>query len=61
MGMSIDAIAEKYALSSEDVRAALQYYADHRDAIEESIRAGEAFVAEIRPQYPSKLKARRDG
>ena len=61
MGMSIDDIAEKYALSPEDVRAALQYYVDNRDAIEESIRAGEAFVAEMRQQYPSKLKAPRDG
>ncbi len=61
MGLSADEIATKYDLSPDDVQAALTYYADHRDEIEESIRAGEAFVSEMRQGYPSKLKAQGDG
>jgi uncharacterized protein (DUF433 family) len=61
MGLTVDEIAAKYDLSPDDVQAALTYYADHRDEIEESIRTGEAFVAEMRQKHPSKLKARRDG
>jgi uncharacterized protein (DUF433 family) len=61
MGLAVEQIAAKYDLSPEDVRAALTYYADHRDEIEESIRAGEAFVAEMRQRHPSKLKAQHDG
>jgi uncharacterized protein (DUF433 family) len=61
LGLSAEEIAAKYDLSLEDVQAALTYYADHRDEIEEAIRAGEAFVSEMRQQHPSKLKAGRDG
>jgi uncharacterized protein (DUF433 family) len=61
MRLSADEIATKYDLSPHDVQAALTYYADHRDEIEESIRADEALVAELRQRHPSQLKARRDG
>jgi uncharacterized protein (DUF433 family) len=61
LGLSVDDIATKYDLSPDDVQAALTYHADHRDEIEEAIRAGEAFVSEMRQRYPSKLKAQRDG
>lgn len=59
--LSVEDIAAKYDLSPDDVQAALTYYADHRDEIEESIRADEAVVAEIRQHHPSQLRARRDG
>jgi uncharacterized protein (DUF433 family) len=61
MGLSVEEIATKYNLSLDDVQAALTYYADHRDEIDEAIRAGEAFVSEMRQRHPSKLKAGRDG
>ena len=61
MGLSVNEIATKYDLSPDDVQAALDYYANNRNEIEETIRAGEVFVSETRQRHPSKLKARRDG
>jgi uncharacterized protein (DUF433 family) len=56
MGMTADEIASEYALSLADVYAALAYYWDHREEIEESIKADDAFVAELRRKTPSVLK-----
>jgi uncharacterized protein (DUF433 family) len=61
MGMSADEIASEYELTLADVYAALAYYYDHREEIDDSIRADEAFVAELRKQIPSKLKAKLGG
>jgi len=47
LGMSVDAIAEEYDLSPEDVRAALEYYYNHRAAIDADIREEDALVAEV--------------
>lgn len=58
LGMSADEIATKCELSLGDVYAALAYYFDHRGEIEESIRADEAFVAELRKGTPSKIAER---
>jgi uncharacterized protein (DUF433 family) len=58
LGMSADEIATKYDLSLGDVHAPLAYYFDHRREIEESIRADEAFVAELRKETPSKIAER---
>jgi uncharacterized protein (DUF433 family) len=61
MGMSADEIATEYGLKLADVFAALAYYYDHREEIDDSIRADEAFVAELRQQTPSALKGRLGG
>jgi uncharacterized protein (DUF433 family) len=60
-GLSVEEIATKYDLTLDDVQAALTYYAEHRDEIDEAILAGEAFVSGMRQRRPSKLKADRDG
>lgn len=39
-----------------DVHAALAYYWDHRDAIEQAIRDEDAFVDEFRRNYVSPLQ-----
>lgn len=56
MGRSADEIATDYDLTLADVYAALAYYFDHRDEIDESIREGEAFAAALRERTPSKLR-----
>jgi uncharacterized protein (DUF433 family) len=58
MGMSAEEIASEYGLSLGDIYAALAYYYDHRSEIDETIRAEDALVAELRRQCPSRLKAR---
>lgn len=64
MGMSADQIASDYSLALAEVYAALAYYFDHRDEIEQSIRDGLAFAEEMRKAHPSlvkrKLYGRRD-
>jgi len=64
MGFSADEIATEYGLELSDVYAALAYYYDHRDEIDEAIRADQAFVEELRKTTPSKLpeklRGRRD-
>lgn len=56
MGMSADEIATEYGLTLADVFAALTYYYDNRAEIDDSIRADEAFVSELRKQTPSLLR-----
>jgi len=55
MRRNADEIASEYGLSLADVYAALTYYYDHREQIDESIRADEALIAQLRPSNPSKL------
>jgi uncharacterized protein (DUF433 family) len=55
MGMSADEIASGYGLTLADVYAALAYYYDHREAIDESIRIDDEFVAEFKKKNPSRL------
>lgn len=55
MGLSADEIAAEYDLTLSEVYAALAYYYDHQAEIDESIRADEAFVEELRRVTPSKL------
>lgn len=61
MGLSADEIAAEYDLDLADIYAALAYYYDHREEIDEAIRADEAFLAELRNRTPSKLKAKIGG
>ena len=44
LGLGADEIATEYGLTLADVYAALAYYYDHRNEIDEAIRYGESFV-----------------
>ncbi|HOD81044.1 MAG: hypothetical protein BWX88_04980 [Planctomycetes bacterium ADurb.Bin126] len=58
MGMSPDEIASEYSLSLGQVHAALAYYFDHVQEIQERIRKDDAFAEEVRRRTPSLLKQR---
>ena len=55
MGLSADEIASEHALTLAEVYAALTYYYDHRQEIDEAIVADESYVAELRKRISSKL------
>jgi uncharacterized protein (DUF433 family) len=55
MGMSVDEIASGYQLTLADVHAALAYYFDHREEVDQAIRDTDAFVEEMRRKTPPKL------
>ncbi len=61
LGRDPDEIATEYGLSLGEVYAALAYYHDHRDEIDASIRADEAFVEELHRHTPSKLAGKLRG
>ncbi len=56
MGLSADEIASEYDLSLGNIYAALAYYFDHRDEIEQQIAEDSTFVELLRKQTPSLLK-----
>ena len=43
-------------LTLADIHAALAYYFDHREDIDRSITASDAFVEALRQQTPSKVR-----
>ena len=56
MGMSPDEIVSAYpTISLADVHAALAYYYDHRQRIDEAINEGQRFVAEMKAKLPPSL------
>ncbi len=55
MGKCADEIATEYDLTLADVYAALAYYFDHREEIDQSIQESEEFVKAFRQQTFSKL------
>ena len=61
MAISADEIATEYELSLADVYAALAYYFDHREEIDQSIASDDAFVAAMRESAPSNLRERLVG
>ncbi len=61
MGLSADEIAAEHDITLADVYAALAYYYDHRAEIDESIRADQSFVEELRRVTPSKLMEKLRG
>ena len=66
LGQSVEEIATVYDLELADIYAALAYYFDHRDAVDESIRQDEEFVNSLRARTASPLQEklesmRRDG
>ena len=56
--MSADEIATEYDLTLSDVYAALAYYFDNREAIDESIAKGKALVASLRKKKVSRVAKR---
>jgi len=58
LGKSADEIADEYDLTLGEVYAALSYYFDHRDEIDENIEQGQSLVETMRKSAPSKLKAK---
>ncbi len=65
-GANIDETMEQYDLSRSEVHAALAYYYDHQEAIEQSFREAETYVkqvgisadehiAQLRARQPNKL------
>ena len=61
LGRSVDEIASEHDLTLAEIHAALSYYHDHREEIDQAIRDGDAFVQEIRRRTPSRLSDRLDG
>lgn len=56
MGMTPDEISAEYDLSLANVYAALTYYFDHREEIDQAIKDDAAFVDALRQQTPSLLQ-----
>ncbi len=56
LGKSADEIAAEYDLTLADVYAALAYYFDHREEIDQAIKEGEAFAEALRQRTPSKVR-----
>ena len=56
MGLSVKEIAAEYGLTPGDVHAALAYYFDHREEIDEAMRKGEEAVEKLRKETPSLLR-----
>ena len=55
LGKSADEIATEYDLTLSDVYAALAYYFDNREAIDESIAKSKALVSSLRKKNVSPL------
>lgn len=65
MGMSVAEISRTYpGITPADVHAALAYYHDHREAVQQQMEADEAFVAEMKAKGPpscfEQIQAERD-
>ena len=56
LGMTPDEIATEYDLTLSDIFAALTYYFDHRESMNQAIRDDETFVKEMRKASPSLLR-----
>ncbi len=55
LGKCADEIATEYDLTLADVYAALAYYFDHREEIDQSIQESEEFAKALRQKTPSRL------
>lgn len=58
MNLSLGEIAGIYDLSLAAVYAAMSYYFDHRDEIDQRSSEDDAYMQSLRQQYPSKLQAK---
>ena len=55
MGLTADDIATEYNLTLAEIYAALAYYYDNPQEIDEAIKASQAYVEEMWKKIPSKL------
>ena len=60
MGKNVDEISAEYDLPLAAIYAALAYYFDHREQVDRSIAADEAFVQALREQTDSPLATKLD-
>jgi len=58
LGRSADEIAAEYDLGLSDVYAALAYYFDHRQEIDQDLEDSVRWIAELKQNTPSLLKAK---
>lgn len=58
MGLSADEIASNQGLTLAEIYAALTYYYDHRQEIDEAILADESYVVELRKQITPKVSSK---
>lgn len=58
MGKSVEEISAEHELDLAEIHAALAYYFDHREAIDQSIDNAEVLVESLRHSTPSKLLER---
>ncbi|MGK7946956.1 MAG: DUF433 domain-containing protein [Microcystaceae cyanobacterium] len=56
MGQSLELIAGKYHLSLAAVYAAMSYYYEHQETIDQQIALEEAFADEFQKNHPSRLQ-----
>lgn len=56
MGRSVDEISSEYNLSLAEVHAALSYYFDHQDEIDQSILKDENLIKQLKNNTKSKLR-----
>jgi len=61
MGLTADEIASNHGVSLADIYAALAYYYDHRQEIDQAILTDESYVAELRSRTTSKLSGKIGG
>lgn len=61
LGRPVDEIASEFDLTLADVHAALAYYFDNREEIDESIGRGEALVEQMRAAISSKVPRDTNG
>ena len=55
IGKSADEIASDYDITLADVYAALAYYFDHQNEIDQSLEESRAFVDSLRQKFSSKI------
>lgn len=58
MGKTADEICAEYNLTLAEVYAALAYYFDHREAIDQNIKDDDAFAKALRQQTTSILQTK---
>lgn len=61
MKLCTDEIAAEYDLNLSEIYAALAYYYDNREQIDERIRTDETFVEELRKKTTSKVMEKLRG
>jgi uncharacterized protein (DUF433 family) len=54
VGLGADEVATEYGLTLTDVYAAIAYYYDHREAIDQAFRTDDELIATLRQRTPSK-------